>query len=208
MLRRLIIFFGLVGAFLSGAAASASDKIEIHYIPFGSETYHSITMEGIVKAANYSIEVAPNDERMLELGSILENASSGPPLNESFVRARIRFPGGRTVFIDKTGGVRLPERDATLGETARARVITLIVAFTEARLSESYDPRAGDLAEAYLVDWQARTGQKLNRRLSSAGVDEESGLYILRIFGRIGQPWIDFYVDPETKALVREVVHP
>ncbi|MEO3428903.1 hypothetical protein AAFN88_08615 [Pelagibius sp. CAU 1746] len=148
----LLAFFLLL---LNGAAA-ATDNVEIHYLPFDLSTYHAITREGITGAAHASAEVGRTDPRLLQVMLDIEMAPDGPPLEEQFIRARIRLPNGWTAYFDKTGGVQVPERSVTLDQTTRDGVdmnlALLTGADTKGLVLEWAVQQAGDFVEK-TTDW-------------------------------------------------------
>lgn len=220
MIRRLTLALSLAAALLPGPASAAEGRFEINYIPFNFETFIAVTPENIAGASDKTVEVHPNDLRLKEVLAVIERAPAGPPLEEAMVRARIRYPDGRTAFIDQTGGLRFPDRDADLDERALDRLALLLASLTESRFIGRNFVWVAEAVHAHVAATEGWPRSAYRVVITKSRLDYEAGLVIANVYhyddSKPGRrmdevPWIGsdesfvLHFDPLSRDLVRQM---
>ncbi len=202
------------------AVAAAEGRFEINYIPFDSETFIAVTPENIAGASGQTVEVHPSDLRLKEVLAVIERAPAGPPLDEMKVRARIRYPDGRTAFIDKTGGLRFPDRDADLDERALDRIALLLASLTESRFIGRNFVWVAEAVHAHVAATEGWPRSAYRVVITKPRFDYEARLVIANVYhyddskpgSKMNEvPWVGsdksfvLHFDPLTRDLVRQL---
>ena len=109
-MKKLVMLLAVVVSFACSSEDKTLEKVLIYFIPFEAETYVPITPKNIEESANLIGSLALTDRRFRKLRKLLESSPAGE-IDRIMLRAKIVLPDNGVIFIDKYGGVQLPEKE-------------------------------------------------------------------------------------------------